>query len=368
MVLLSAAAEFIGGLGAGLCRPSVFRDENREPTGMYSRRVGTALHPRTALHGLLAGAYQRRGLHGHASMVALKSAEQKNPLPRVRDRGFIGSDYKSERRNHRALVLLFDEGLHLVALQSVNQLADGFGVLVVGAGDQDVGVRGILTFDGQGVGGGVQAGFQSVVGVDQSQIHLIQYAGQGGRFQFADTDIVRVVCDIPRCGQDIGVVLQGDHTGLGQQQQGAAAVGGVIGDGHGGTLGDIVQRVQLAGVDAKRLDVDVGYADQVGAAALVELIQVGLVLEEVGIQTTFGDLQVRLHVVGEDLDIQLHALFGQSGFDELEDLRVGNSSGGDAEFLSSVGAKRSGQRQDSYDLFHEMLRKVRSVPVIYLRE
>src|SRR5690554_3878264 len=78
---------------------------------MYSRRVGTALHPRTALHGLLAGAYQRRGLHGHASMVALKSAEQKNPLPRVRDRGFIGSDYKSERRNHRALVLLFDEGL-----------------------------------------------------------------------------------------------------------------------------------------------------------------------------------------------------------------------------------------------------------------
>src|SRR5690606_31191237 len=31
--------------GAGLCRPSVFRDENREPTGKYSRRVGTALHP-----------------------------------------------------------------------------------------------------------------------------------------------------------------------------------------------------------------------------------------------------------------------------------------------------------------------------------
>src|SRR5690606_2230125 len=31
--------------GAGLCRPSVFRDENRELTWMYLQRVGTALHP-----------------------------------------------------------------------------------------------------------------------------------------------------------------------------------------------------------------------------------------------------------------------------------------------------------------------------------
>src|SRR5690606_26556453 len=116
------------------------------------------------------------------------------------------------------------------------------------------------------------------------------------------------------------------------------------------------------------LDVDVGHAHQIGTATLVELIQVGLVLEEVGIQTTFGDLQVRLHVVGEDLDIQLHALFGQSGFDELADLRVGNTRGGDAEFRSRVAATRSGQRQASYDLFQEMLRKVRSVPVIALRD
>src|SRR5690606_7661662 len=150
-------------------------------------------------------------------------AEQKNPLPRVRDRGFIGSDYKSERRNHRALVLLFDKRLHLITLQCFHQLVYGLGVLVVGAGDQDVGVGGILTFDGQGVGGGVQAGFQSVVGVDQSQIHLIQYAGQGGRFQLADAQLVRVVSDVTWGGQDVGVVLQGDQPGLGQQQQSAAA-------------------------------------------------------------------------------------------------------------------------------------------------
>src|SRR5690554_7778709 len=57
--------------GAGLCRPSVFRDENRELTGTYLQRVGTALHPSTTWHGLVAGTYQRRGLHKHASMQAL---------------------------------------------------------------------------------------------------------------------------------------------------------------------------------------------------------------------------------------------------------------------------------------------------------
>src|SRR5690606_21899046 len=157
-----------------------------------------------------------------------------------------------------------------------HQLLDRFVVLILGTGDEDIGVRGIFALDGQRVLGGVQAGFQRVVGVDQRQVYLIQHAGQGGRFQFADTDIMRVVCDITRRGQDMGVVLQGDHTGLGQQQQGATAVGGVVGDGHGGALGDVVQRVQFAGVDAKRLDVDVGNADQIGAAALVELVEIGL--------------------------------------------------------------------------------------------
>ena len=46
----SSSSEFIGELGAGLCRPSVFRDENRELTWMYLQRVGTALHPSTTLH------------------------------------------------------------------------------------------------------------------------------------------------------------------------------------------------------------------------------------------------------------------------------------------------------------------------------
>src|SRR5690606_21135191 len=103
-------------------------------------------------------------------------------------------------------------------------------------------------------------------------------------------------------------VLQADQARLVQQQQGAAAIGGVVGDGDGGPVGDIVQRGQLAGIDAERLDVHASDTGQVGTTALVELVEIGLVLEEVGIQTAFGDLQVGLYIVGEDLDIQIDTL------------------------------------------------------------
>src|SRR5690606_4110512 len=132
--------------------------------------------------------------------------------------------------------------------------------------------------DGQGILSGVQAGFQGVVGIDQRQVYLIQYTGQGGSFQLADADVVRVVGDVARGRQNIAVVLQRDHPGLGQQQQGSAAVGGIIGNGHGGAIRDAVQVGQLAGIDAEGFDVDVGNTGQVGAAALVELIQIRLVL------------------------------------------------------------------------------------------
>src|SRR5690606_32240102 len=44
LIFLKRLRRFSAAWGAGSCRPSVFRDENREPTGKYSRRVGAALH------------------------------------------------------------------------------------------------------------------------------------------------------------------------------------------------------------------------------------------------------------------------------------------------------------------------------------
>src|SRR5690554_4495947 len=60
--------------GAGLCRPSVFRDENREPTGKYSRRVGAALHPSTALHEYHSSSYTSQSGPGttHGNLIDLQ--------------------------------------------------------------------------------------------------------------------------------------------------------------------------------------------------------------------------------------------------------------------------------------------------------
>ena len=99
-----------------------------------------------------------------------------------------------------------------------------------------------------------------------------------------------------------------------------------------------------------------GDAHQIGAAAAVELIQVRLVLEEVGIQTAFGNLHVGLHVVGEDLDLQLYALLGQGWFNEFENLRVGHGGGSHTDGFSLGGAGEGGQNgKASEQFFHHQV-------------
>ena len=136
-----------------------------------------------------------------------------------------------------------------------------------------------------------------------------------------------------------------------QQQQGAAAVGGVVRDDHVGALRQVCQGFVLAGVGAEGLDVYAGYADQLGATALVEFIQVRLMLEEVGIQALLGNLHVRLHVVSEDLDVQLNAFFGQGRLNELEDFRVRYGSGRDAQAFGLGGEGCQGS-ECSDQFFH----------------
>ena len=81
-----------------------------------------------------------------------------------------------------------------------------------------------------------------------------------------------------------------------------------------------------------------GHRNQVGALGLVELIEVRLVLEEVGIQAFLGHLHVRLDVVGEDFDFQVHAFLGQGRFHEFEDFCVRDRGGRNGQG-AGVGGK-----------------------------
>ncbi|MNF11445.1 hypothetical protein D3C80_2126660 [compost metagenome] len=74
-------------------------------------------------------------------------------------------------------------------------------------------------------------------------------------------------------------------------------------------------------------------------------------LEEVGVQALFGNLYVRLDVVGEFLDLQLHAFFGQLRFDEVEDFGVRHRGGGNGQGIG-VGREGRNSGSDSKQLLH----------------
>ena len=224
-------------------------------------------------------------------------------------------------------------------MQGCNQLLHVRRIFIIRASNQNVHVRRVAAFDDQCVRFRVQLGFQRIVGVDQRQINLGQHAWNGGSLQLTELQVLGVGGNIFWRRQDVGLVLERNQPGLVQQQQCTAAVGGVIGDYHGRTVFDFIELFVFARVSPQRLQVNSGNADQMGTFGLVELIQVRLVLEEVGVQALFGHLYVWLDIVGEYLDLEVDALFGQRRFHELQDLGVRHRGGRNRQ-IARVGRER----------------------------
>src|SRR6195952_2413754 len=270
----------------------------------------------------------------------------------------------SERWQYRAVVLLVDEVFDLLAGQRLGQFLDRVGVSVVGTGYQIVHVRRVGTFQNQRILFRAQLGFQRVVGVDQVQVDLVQSARQQRRLQFAEFQFFRVGGDVFRRRQGVSRVFQSDQTILLQQQQSTTGVAAFVRDGNGGAFRQLVDGLPLLGVAAERVDVHANARYQSRALAFVEAVQIRLGLEVVGVQTFLVQLHVRLHVVGEDLDLQVHTFLGQLRLDQLEDFGVWNRSRADHEFFGGLGrADGKGSRQcgEQQSLFHAMsLGKIRS--------
>ena len=145
-------------------------------------------------------------------------------------------------------------------------------------------------------------------------------------------------------GGQTGTLAHGDDALRSQQLQSACLVGGVVGNGDGGAVGNVGEVIALARVDAERLVVDGAYADQMGAVLGVEAVQIGGVLEVVGVHlTVFGD-EVGLDVVAEFLDLQRDALLGEDVLGNLQNLGVGRGGSGNDQLGTGevVGAFGSG--------------------------
>ena len=86
---------------------------------------------------------------------------------------------------------------------------------------------------------------------------------------------------------------------------------------------DRAQVTLLAAVDAHGLNMDASNGDQVGALLLIEVVQVGLMLEVVGVALAILNDGVGDHIVIVLLDVQSDALVGQDLLADLQDLAVG---------------------------------------------
>lgn len=88
---------------------------------------------------------------------------------------------------------------------------------------------------------GFRPGAQGVVGVDDGQIHVRKHAGDGGGLQLLELQILGIVHNVVGSGGQVGAVVQGNQAlGL-QQQEGAALIGGIVGNGNDGAVGQILQ-------------------------------------------------------------------------------------------------------------------------------
>ena len=138
-----------------------------------------------------------------------------------------------------AAVGLLHESLDRVRLQGGHQGLDG-GVLLPALGHgQHVDVGGargpVGGLDGQGVGH-VQAGLDGIVAVDDGQVQAVQGAGQLGGLHLHDLKAPGIVFDVQPGGLQARAVLQGDEALLLEKQEGAAAVGGVVGNADLGAV------------------------------------------------------------------------------------------------------------------------------------
>ena len=139
--------------------------------------------------------------------------------------------------------------------------------------------------------------------------------------QYFPDVVAAVVNDVERAHALGGVRVIGelDQALLLEQEQGAGLVAVVGRDDDGRALGEVLQVGDAVAVDAERLIVDGADGDEVGTIRGVEAVEVGLVLEVVGVERAVGQSLVRQDVVVIGDDLELVAFVGEGLLDKKAD-------------------------------------------------
>ena len=97
-----------------------------------------------------------------------------------------------------------------------------------------------------------------------------------------------------------------------------------------GTVREIFDVFDFVGIYAHGFQMDGADGNQVQAPGFTEFVQIGFMLEIVGIQALVIQSQVRLYIIGEFHDFHVDPFLGQLVLYGIQDFSMGN--GGNADF------------------------------------
>ncbi|SPU76267.1 Uncharacterised protein [Brucella suis] len=205
----------------------------------------------------------------------------------------------------------------------LDQGLDPIGILIGCAHHQNIGVGRFLAFPDQRIGFRIKACFKRIIGIDNRPIHIFQRTRQLCSVKFHEFQILRIFRDIRRADFQAFGAIQLDKAIIGQDQKRTSAIGRVVGDGNGGTIGKLGNRLQFPGIHRHGKIDRLGHAHNLEAAIGNLIVEIGLVLEAIGLKRAIRQRHVRHHIVRKLLYLDLDALFGRDFLHLFHDLGVG---------------------------------------------
>jgi len=116
---------------------------------------------------------------------------------------------------------------------------------------------------------------------------------------------MRVLCDILLRSRKTCAILQCDDAIVLKKKQCSCLIRRIIRNGDCRTIRDVCKIRGLAGIDAKRLIVNLADGNNVCALFLIEIIKIWCVLEIVCIDLALINSKIRLYIIiiGDDLNV-----------------------------------------------------------------
>ena len=260
-----------------------------------------------------------------------------------------------ERGDDRALVLLVDELLDFLGSQRLHQRLDLGTLLVARAHGDDVDVGRGAVFHEERVLRRNEVRLHRIVRVDDGGIDVIERARHLRGFDFLELEVLLVLRDVMHRRVRARAFPELQKASLFKEQERAAAVRRVVRDRDGRAVRELVELLDLARVDAHRLDVDAAGVRELHFLVLGnEVVEVRQMLEEVRVKLLVVQRDIRLHIVGELDDFQLVSFLFQERLDRLKDLGVRHGCRADLDGLGvapSAAAREGedGERERSED-------------------